>query len=80
MSDLNSSFSLNKKPKRSRLFARWCLFRRTTLSFPNDCADFVQPVKDAEKVWILRGLKSDWLRSNLRYFVLNFRALKLLYN
>jgi len=74
------SFSLNEKPKHSRLFARWCLFRRTTLSFPNARAEFVQPVKDAEKVWILRGLKSDWLRSNLRYFVLNFRALKLLYN
>ena len=42
--------------------------------------DFVQPVKDAEKAWILKELKSVWLRSNLRYFVLGFRALKLLYN
>ena len=74
------SFSLNEKPKRSRLFARWCLFRRTTLSFPNACAEFVQPVKDAEKAWILKELKYVWLRSNLRYFVLGFRALKLLYN
>jgi hypothetical protein len=73
-------FSLNEKPKRSRLFARWCRFRRTALSFPNACAEFVKPVKDAEKAWILKELKSVWLRSNLRYFVLGFRALKLLYN
>ena len=48
--------------------------------FPNACAEFVKPVKDAEKAWILKELKYVWLRSNLRYFVLNFRALKLLYN
>ena len=50
------------------------------MSFPNACAEFVQLVKDAEKVWILKELKYDWLRSNLRYFVQNFRALKLYYN
>ena len=72
--------SLNEKPKRSRIFARWCRFRRTTLSFPNSCAEFVKPVKDAEKAWILKELKSVWLRSNLRCFLPDFRALKLLYN
>ena len=48
--------------------------------FPNACAEFVKPFKDAEKAWILKELKYVWLRSNLRYFVLNFRALKLLDN
>ena len=79
-SDFVLYFSLNEKPKRSRLFASWCRFRRTTLSFPNARAEFVQPVKDAEKAWILKELKSVWLRSNLRCFLPDFRALKLLYN
>ena len=49
MSEFNSNLSLKKNSKRTRVFASWCLFQETTLSFPNASADFFQVVMDAEK-------------------------------
>jgi hypothetical protein len=79
-SKFDLSFSLNEKPKRSRLFANWCRFRRTTQSFPECLCGIRQTCQGRRKAWILKELKSVWLRSNLRYVVPDFRALKLSYN